>query len=291
MSFVPDHTVIGSQRVHTLLGVQCWDAADETLVSDGLLIEAWPEDDPRSVTKAFRTRSGIYAFQGLQGLREAEYPLEEASGAIVPAAYVVKVEDLKGRFTPTTVRTTLPATTGGLFQLNCSGSLPEEAVSGVFLFSAPARNVPPGFANVIAQLVEFDTREPAVGAVMEVQLTDGARWIGISDENGQVAVVFPYPRLNVTLSGSFPEGGMPLHQHTWDITIQIRYAPEDVERPLGTDVPELCSVLQQSSGRLYNTEAGGSVASLPALLSFGKETVIRTESTSVLLIESITSTP
>ena len=49
----------------TPLGIRFWDSVLDKQVSDHLLIKAYPTAGFRPVINAFRTASGIYAFQGL----------------------------------------------------------------------------------------------------------------------------------------------------------------------------------------------------------------------------------
>ncbi|HLP57643.1 MAG TPA: hypothetical protein VK186_02380, partial [Candidatus Deferrimicrobium sp.] len=56
----------------TPLGIRFWDSALDRQVGDHLLVKAYPVHGYGSPVHAFRSASGIYAFQGLPGLREIE---------------------------------------------------------------------------------------------------------------------------------------------------------------------------------------------------------------------------
>src|SRR6185295_5527945 len=85
------------------LGVRFWDAVTNASISDGLIVAAYPAGQPWLRREAFLTRSGIFAFRNLPGMRDVENgaggeafwqspPLEKP--------FVVEMSDTRGHFLP-----------------------------------------------------------------------------------------------------------------------------------------------------------------------------------------------
>jgi hypothetical protein len=102
--------------------------------------------------------------------------------------------------------------------------------------------------------------------------------------------------MTISLTGSPPEGGTPLHEHPWTMTARVRYDPAVQTAPAGSDVPALQSIVAQGEAGLYAVApdpfpATTPVTALPATLRYGAETILRTQNLSALLIEPTTSIP
>ncbi|MEI2692782.1 MAG: hypothetical protein V9H69_24885 [Anaerolineae bacterium] len=149
-------TVIERQTIFTPLGIRFWDPATDRQIAHGLRVRAWPDGALEPVRGAFRTASGIYAFQGLPGLRAVEYPPANGGAASPPAAqrFVVAVEDEQRRFLPATLRVDAPFE--GIYPTALPASPPGAALPGLYLFSAPWRSAA-GLAAVRADLVRRST--------------------------------------------------------------------------------------------------------------------------------------
>ena len=280
------HTLLERQRILTLLGIQCRDAADASVVTDSLVVTAWPEEIPFQRRTAFRTSAGIYAFQDLPGMRALERPQEDASMDLLDnppftESFVVEVIDTRNRFLPAVFRTDLPLATPGLFQFGNNA----DANSGLFLFSSPGRSAAPGWASVYANVRVGDTGNPASWVVLEVAFQD-LRWIGIGNESGDVGVFFPYPAITTVLTGSPPEGSRPLHEHVWDVTIRVLYEPANLTFFEGTSTPSLESILTQAEATIRPTASAGAVSSIPASLPFRVPLELRSDPAFELLIET-----
>src|SRR5690242_8026491 len=114
-------------RVFTTLGIQFWDFALDQPVDNGLLVTAYRPDTQYRPTPAFRTASGVYAFQGLPGLHDVEYPQDNAAPPASPPKtlnFVITVEDTSGRFLRTLFGIDLPLPYRGIFLSKLSGSPP-----------------------------------------------------------------------------------------------------------------------------------------------------------------------
>ena len=176
-------TVIERQTIFTPLGIRFWDPATDRQIAHGLRVRAWPDGAVEPVRTAFRSASGVYAFQGLPGLRAVEYPPANGGAASPPAAqrFVVAVEDEQRRFLPATLRVDAPFE--GIYPTALPASPPGAALPGLYLFSAPWRSAA-GLAAVRADLVRRSTGQPAAHAVLELEVEESGVWHGIADPRG-----------------------------------------------------------------------------------------------------------
>jgi hypothetical protein len=285
--------------IFTPLGIRFWDPARETQVTDGLVVTARPQGVSYATTRAFRTASGVYAFQGLPGLRAVEYPTEErdlVQNPPVPARFIIAVIDTQRRFLPAVFGVDVPYL--GVFPTETLRSPLGKRPPGFYLFSSPTRPVPSSLAVVRAQLVErvdTTTQRPAAHAVLEITLPNQKRVYGVADERGCVAVLFPYPTFTGVPGISSPPVSPPtVRQQGWEVEIHIRYAPTTLSVPVGSAIPDLRSIFQQSPGVVWSTLANHTeqpVDRLFAELVFGQELVLRSGDSSTLLISPVLSPP
>jgi hypothetical protein len=287
--------------VYTPLGIRFWDAAADVAVTDSLDVTARPPDRPDLTRTAFRTLSGVYAFRNLPGLLSLESfdPDLPAGVHPIPASppesypFIVEVSDLRGRFVPVTFQVDLPYR--GIYPTQPTGdpggSPPGAALPGFLLFSAPSRELSSGLAVVRAQLVErlgpAQTR-PASYAVLEVSAPGQPTWIGLADERGTVAVVFPYPRFTTSVGPLSPPVNLvgPRAQ-SWDITVRARYLPVSQTKPDTVAIlPDLGSILTQPAADLWLSAPGPGQAELNVQLRFGQPLILQTAGTSELWIKT-----
>ncbi len=290
------YRVVDTVTRFSTLGVRFWDDATSRPITDGLRVRAWPEGSPRSETTAFRTMSGVYAFLNLTGLRDVEFGDAPMSGPeVLPSQrrYVVAVDDVGENYVPVAFLADLPRVKRGVYPAADSGSPPESPVGGFVLFSSPSRSVPGEIAVLRAQLESTKASTPPAHALVEVAV-DGETWLGLADANGTVAVYIPVPTFHHTLNGSFPEGGVPLHEHTWSLTVRVRHEPEALVEAPEARLPLLGSIYDQDYGRIYQDDplsltVTEPVDMLEATLVYGRETVLHTGSSSRLLVEPASS--
>ena len=286
-----------SLTVFTPLGIRFWDPVRDTPVRDHLVVTARPEGVQGRVTSAFRTVSGLYAFQGLPGLHEVEYPSEANAGApssVRTRRFLIEVIDRLDRFLPVLFRVELPLSYRGVFSLMPQNrGLAAGELSRFFLFSAPTRLASSGLAAVRAQLVDATTGQPAAYALMELQV-NGSTWYGVSDAEGGIAVLFPYPTFTSALLTSPPGMGRVSQslQH-WEMTIRVRYEPLALTFPVGSAIPDLRSIVMQAPGGIRPTQLhsplSAPVAAWPQELLFGQELILRTDDLSTLWIQMAAS--
>lgn len=316
-------TISDQIDIFTPLGIRFWDPVTDTQVADGLSVSARPVSSSGSTRSAVRTVGGIYAFHNLPGLHDYEYPREVdqrhsirffgleqhvhdgASDAPfsppAPRPFQITILDRRKRFLTTSFRIELPLSEEGIYTLSVPSSLPEDAPPGFYLFSAPGRTVLPGIGVVRAQLTDVFTEEAAAYAILEVYVAGAPDpvYYGLADATGQVAVLFPYPRILTTLEGSPPSGQTPLFEQTWPLTVRVRYGPGAIsfsaESITGdSDVPDLRTVVTQPPGLLRLVPPVSPVATTPtdelsATLRYAEPTVLRSEGRADLLIQSNSS--
>ena len=263
----------------TPLGIRFWDSVLDRQVSDHLRVRVFPFNGARHVVNAFRTVSGIFAFQGLPGMREIEnsdfdeIPADPPSGK---KPFLIEVTDELRRFLPVVFKVELPLLYLGIYRYGST------AAERFYLFSAPIRTVSSGIAVIRANLVDSTTRNPAAYAVIEVQLegegSTVSKWYGIADEKGSIAILFPYPAIRVSLSDSPPSGpAVLLTNHQWPLTIQVRWAPQTLEYPAQNGIPLWESISTQPSGKIRTHQSGISVTSWPGMLTYGQELLLKTD--------------
>ena len=276
-------------RIFTPLGIRFWDAAWDVAVSNGLNVIAWPEGRPREWRQAVRTRSGIYAFHGLPGMHDVEYPATRAAAGSPPVArrFAVRVNDLERRFIPVAFHVDLPQF--GLYPL--SSVMPSgPALPGFMLFSAPTRAGTASLAVVRAQLAEDRNGSPAAHAVVEVEAPNGRVVHGIADQKGSAVVAFSLPPFRPGALASPPS--TTVGTQTWPIQVRVHYAPHDVAAITGTEIPDLRSLLSQAPAQVQPNATSPSLADeVAAEIEFGRELVIRTSGLPELIVKAAASPP
>lgn len=265
----------------TPLGIRFWDPARNIPVRYGLEVTARPATALWPITTAFRTASGVYAFQGLPGLHDLEHSNGDRALTSPPDSqcFTIQVKDLCRRFLPIAFDVDLPLPYKGLFRPTFNSSPPENSSVRFYLFSAPARLPVPGLAVVRANLVNQDTKSPAAHAVLETWIK-GRRWCGIADERGSVAILLPYPTFIGTLGSSPP--GVPPSQQQWELTVRVRYNPAAL--PPRTGIPRLRDLFSQPFADIWLDAIGQAVPEWSDQLVFGQELVVRTGKLSALWV-------
>ncbi len=281
------YSIEGQHKLFTILGIRFWDVSAGRNVTGGLSVITYPDQGARIVSRAFKTVSGIYAFKNLPGLREIEFgaSADELEEADLHRKFIVEVTDQAERFVPVVFAVDLPLPERGLFPLPTGGN-PADDVPGFFMFSAPSRASELGWAVVRAHIAKRTTLKPAAHAVLEVTV-EGTPYTSIADEEGRVAVMFPYPAFRVNMTDSLPEDKKPLHEYTWDLDIRVLYAPESQQFPRGSSIPLLTSILAQPEATQASTNVSvATVIAAQSLLRYGEETVLLNTEQSLFLIES-----
>jgi hypothetical protein len=272
--------------VFTPLGLRFWDSALNRQVGDSLGVKAWPCSGSGPAVNAFRTASGVYAFQGLPGLREVEAYDGDRVPAVPPGGkklFAIEIKDRLRRFLPIVFKVELPLSYRGIYRINGEPAPGEPAPEPRFyLVSAPTRAVSTGMAVIYAGLIDRATGNPAAHALMTVEVEGEETRYGIADERGNIAILFPYPTLKIPLSDSLPAGDpVPLTGQSWPITIRVRYEPDSVKYPPGMKVPYFNDILNQEYGVIRTTYSDSPpgetvVNEWSTFLYFGRGLVLRT---------------
>jgi hypothetical protein len=309
------YQVLEELDVFCPLGVRFWDAVNDDQIRAGLWVRAWPEPALRPVVEAFRTRSDIYAFQGLPGLAALERPPANPTGlAVVPPPggspsspapgrpFILEAVDLERRFLPAALRLALPLPTRGVFLARPPGSPDEAPPPGFYLFSSPTRPRSAGVAVVRGELADAATGAPAAHALLRVAIPGQPDRLGLADAGGRFAVQFPLPPLAGGLGRLFvsPDGapasppGPPVADRTWDLSLAVAWEPAALSPLPGTDLPDLARVLDQLPADIVL--AAGSPPAPPApewpgTLRYDGEVIARTAGDSRLLIVPAGSPP
>jgi hypothetical protein len=221
---------------HAALGVRFWDAAESTSAIDGLDVVVISRANRNARTTARVNGSGVYVAHGVPGLRSFEFSDADPAAlwATATRPYRVEVRDPFGRFLPIGFDADLP--TRGLFTWNGPwlsppqpivlpgepGSPPQLLLERVPLFSAPSRPVPDPLAAVRAQLREFGTQRDAAWSLLAVSIDGATRGLGLADEHGRVAVLFPYPEPPRLSLSSPPEAR---NDFTWEVELTAFWSP------------------------------------------------------------------
>ena len=252
-------------------GVAFWDALLERAVAEGLAVTVAPASQPRRRRAAIRTRAGIYAAQGLPGLREVEFgETDFPVSPPEPHPFRVEVTDATGRFHDVSFEAGLPFE--DLFEAECGSppSPPAEPAQAVPLFSLPGRPVPPGYAAVRTRLLN-EAANPVPLAALEV-VAAGRRHRGYADRRGEVAVLLPYPEpAGAVASPPSPPAapGGKLSSQTWEVEVR---ADLPAAPPGDLDHPDLCAFALRRPASLLDRDG----VPLPAVhtLAFGRDLVL-----------------
>jgi hypothetical protein len=260
---IPEHKLLERVTKVAPFGVRFWDGVTGSPVGEGLAVTLYPAADPLRRFRAVPNRTQVHVVYDLPGLRT--YENGGAAGGALP--FCVEVQDDERRFLPFRFWAHLPA--HRLYRLECTSP---PLSPGVPLFSTPNRAVPSGMAVLRADLWDAANQRPAAWAMVEVRVSQrGAPVRGLSDDQGRLTVIFPYPEPERFAAGSPATAtGLPLEQQSWPVEIRAFYGatlPPTVS-------PDLCAVLLQPPARLWAT-----VSLLQpvtgAILRYGQELVVR----------------
>ncbi len=266
----------------TLLGICFWDRLTDHLIGEGLQVKAQRLSSDRNqrlgkVIMGRITPSSAIAFFGLATGEIPANPEQLLWGTVPPEQLVViDMVDLLDRFLPLSFVARLPFR--GVFRgqgewLSTSLLRPEVGVgeaSGVQLWSAPSRPVPPGQAVLRAQIVVGDGENavPAANALVRVQQSPpvpaGFDYYGLADSRGILLLPIPYPAVP---DPSTPETPYPpLDRQTFALNITIQYSPFQTALP-GSDLPNLESLLNQPLANIAIHRAADSTLQFESNLS------------------------
>jgi hypothetical protein len=279
-----DFRVLERVTRNASLGIRFWDAAGATSVVDGLQVEVFPRANPSVRRSAPPNRSGVYVAHALPGLREFEYSGAEPDvlWATVTRPFRVEVRDPFGRFLPMAFDADLPVR--GLFTWSDpwfsppraivlpgeEGSPPQLLLERVPLFSSASRPVPDPLAVVRAQLRELGSHRDAAWTLLSVMIDGDVRGLGLADERGRVAVMFPFPEPARMSLSSPPEAR---NDFTWEVVLTA-YAWAGSPPSVVPPIPDLAAVFAQLASPRAVIESLDSHG-LPLRLTYRQELTAR----------------
>jgi hypothetical protein len=285
-----------------------WDPVTDTQVRDDLNVTATPPTPYAQAVQAVRTPSGNYAFHGLPGLHDIEYPKDDHSPRTRrKISLIIRVEDGQRRYLPFafSFEEEVPLAPGELwnneiFHGPALASPPGAGLPVIHLFSAPTRPVPPGMAAIRGSLTDHARRKGASHAVLRVSVK-GKDWVGMANDRGDAVVCLPFPTPEPAFSSSSPPRPAPLQE--WKLSVGIGYSPDSLNylpaAPPGAESagaagwPDLGSILKQQPALIWRDEppSAGAVFEFTGHLAYGQELVLRTGSGSALLIDAAATSP
>jgi hypothetical protein len=143
-------------------------------------------------------------------------------------------------------------------------------------------------AAMRAHLVEWQpgtspVGKPAAWALVEAHLKNRLLARGIADDQGRIALIFPYPEPASPLFGSPPDflasppagTRIPLGEQEWSVELEAAYTRHSAEDSISGDrIPELSEILSQPPATLWADSQAGQPLD-PVKLKFGRELVVR----------------
>jgi hypothetical protein len=283
------HLLLERVQRHALLGLRFWDIAASTSLVDNLEVDIFPRARPRARTRLTVNRSGVYVARDLPGLRDLEFSdLDPWATAALP--YRIEVRDKHGRFLPIAFDADLPAR--GLFTWRApwfsppraislpgeAGSPPQLLIEKIPLFTAPQRPVPEPLAVVYAQLRESGADRFAAWAVVTASIGGEVRGLGVADDEGRLAVMFPYPEPPRMSLSSPPQARSEFH---WQVELQAYYrvgSPPAAAAEIA-DLGEVLSQLELPPRPLLGSAPSPAVPLGPLPLEYRGRLTARTEAT------------
>lgn len=280
----------------TPLGLRFWDDVTGKVIGDGLVVTAYPPASPLRRIEARVNRSGVYVLSDLPGLREVEFgtgddefwsAFEQNSPPPATARFKIEVVDSWRRFMPFLLTIDAPVKNIIASIPDSPASSPPESAQGIPLYSAASRATPAAMAVLRAELREWKTDgnhqgEPARWAVVEARMAGRLLSRGVADENGLVALIFPYPAPVTHPLGSPPAISPPgaegpaLRDQQWTIELSASFDRIRPQAPFpgAPALPDIADVLTQSPATLW-VDSERQEALTETTLSFGRELVLR----------------
>jgi len=273
------------------MGLRFCDLTSGVLVGDGLDVQVYPAGNPATRVAAVANRRGVYVLHHAPGLRELEHGEgDEGFWQNLPPArdFVIEVNDNQRRFQSFQFTASLPVR--GIYKwIEPVPSSPPTPIESIPLHSSPVRSVPSGMAVVRADLWDASNDTPASWAVMEASLNDRVIGRSIADEEGRIALIFPYPAprpFSISSPPASPVGSppapnsLPLTEQVWPITLRALYTPV---RPIASppslvesepELPELRFTLSQPEATIW-ADAAFTEPLFEASLQYGQELILQ----------------
>lgn len=277
--------ILETDSHHTPLGIRFWDPIYNTPVREGLQVTLEPTRPRVTPIVGKLTPSGVYAFHHVPGLVNYEATGSQITSPPVQQNYVVRIVDLRRRYSDTAFALDLPLDDPGALFGRPVTSPATDYVPGVLLYSSATRRAPPAVAVIRGSLRQLANSRAAQYALIVITDADGRRWSALADAQGQFAALFPYPAPATRSSGSPPRVSVsPLPQQTWAVSLEVFHTPELPQLHVG--LPDYRDILTQPPVGV--AQILGSPATLlsawSGTLQYGVELVARSDGESELWI-------
>jgi hypothetical protein len=282
-SLLPPHVELERQALTCPLGIRFVDDALRRPIG-GLRVEAYPENKPWQRVSAVETRSNVYGFHGLPGLRDFENRTDDEARWILesplsPRTFVVEVQDPEGRFLPSRFLAEAPARVETLRESESPAG--QAALRTETLYSSPSRLTPSGCAVLRAQLFELGGRggreQAASWALGEVSTSVGypaLTAVGAADEQGRLTIFFLYPEPTSVSTGSPPQGTPQLlSDQLWPLSFRAWHSFRS-ETAGWLNLDDVRTLLQQQPVIVSEDDLSPPTPFSGADLFFGRELVV-----------------
>lgn len=265
---------------HAPFGLRVWDPVTATHDLPSLRVRLRRQGRSFPTVEARSNRIGIYHASGLPGIAAAELaddPMQQGQ-----RSFRVDVDDPEGRFLPFGFDADLPHR--GLYSDAASQSLltvasaanatspPGPAASGVPVFSAPTRQMSEPIATIRADLISASTGLPVSWCLVVAEVDGHVRGAGLSDRNGRLVILFPYPVRRRPPISSPPQ---PNTEFQWQVTLKAYPPLAGAYSPDAADLKTLAAQLARPPTRLLLQQGQPATPLPPQPLDFRMPLIVR----------------
>jgi hypothetical protein len=276
-------TVLERRTWFAPLGVYFYDPTTNLPVTESLSVTIVSMADPRIRIPAVPNPSNVYVIHAFPGLPRdgARYPQPDdapTSPPPSPAPRPVRIEvrDPSGHYLPVDLLGEVP--TYGLFAPTCATLSPPDSppamARAVYLYPGAAQPTSGARAVVRAELRDANTDRPVAWALASVVYRDTTLGRAVSDSEGRLTLVFPFPELATPRIVASPAPVTPptlRSMATWDVSLHIASSPA----VSSSSVPDFCALHAQAAARVLAARSPA-VDLTDISIGLGRETVVRT---------------
>jgi hypothetical protein len=262
-------------RLSPVLGLMFRNTADARVVSEGLQVSLKDLRQAHLAPQALRPNpSGVFVLHQQRHLRAAQ-----TNSPLTTQDFALTVFDPLGRYLPLTISAELLGE--ALAEASATSSSPEAGPPQLPLYSAAARPVPAGQAQVRVDLrLASHPDTPAAWARLELWHDDNGSLLaeGLADARGSALLLCPLPALrDPPLSSSPPVAPAPLSQ--WNVSLRAFWNPAIAR----LSMPELGALRSLPEVPLLQDRAPPRPLA-PVLLTAGSPLVIRSDGSSCVFV-------
>jgi hypothetical protein len=265
------------------LGVYFWNPSTNLPITDGLSVTVVSLADPRIRILAVPNPSNVYVIHAFPGLPRdgAAYPQPDDAPMSPPPSTPtgrpirIEVRDPAGHYLPVDLLGAIPAY--GLFAPTCATASPPDSplapARAVNLYPGAAQPTTGARAVVRADLRDAATDRPVAWALASVVYRGATLGRAVSDADGRLTLVFPFPELATPRIVASPAPATPptlRSMATWDVSLHITSSPA----VSNSTVPEFCALHAQATARVLAARSP-TIDLTDISIGLGRETVVR----------------